>query len=74
MNKITLTNLTQYQVNMLDKMWSIDSLEDFTQWRQSLDDEDQRLSLDLAEAVRIAMSDEVLDCTEANEILSKFRL
>ena len=74
MNKITLTNLTQYQVNMLDKMWSIDSLEDFTQWQKSLDDEDQQLSMDLAEAVRTVMSDEVLDCTQANEILSKFRL
>ena len=74
MNKITLTNLTQYQVNMLDKMWSLYSFEEFTEWQDSLDAEDKQLSQSLADAVRSEMIDEVLDCTEANEILSKFRL
>ena len=74
MNKITLTNLTSYQITMLDKMWTIDSLEDFTQWQEGLDEEDFTLSQDLAEAVRSAMEDETMDLTEANKILSKFML
>ena len=74
MNKITLTNLTEYQVLMLNKMWNIDSLEDFTQWQEGLDDEDLLLSQDLAEAVRSAMEDETMDLTEANQVLSKFML
>jgi len=74
MNKITLTNLTQYQVEMLDMMWSLDSFEEFTEWQDSLDAEDKQLSQSLADAVRQSAMDEIIDCTEANQVLAQFRL
>lgn len=74
MNKITLTNLTQYQVEMLDMMWSLDSFDEFTEWQDSLDAEDKQLSQSLADAVLLASMDEIIDCTEANQVLAQFRL
>jgi hypothetical protein len=79
MNKITLINLTPYQVNMLEKMWSLDTFEEFTEWQDILDNEDRLLSIELARALLDATepsdaSEEIIDCTEANAVLAKFRL
>ena len=51
MDKITLTNLTSRQVEMLDAMWTIDSAEEYLEWYELLDAEDQETADDLQRLV-----------------------
>ena len=77
--EINIENLTQYQVEMLDHMWSLDSQEDFFTWYNLLDKEDQAMAdllvrmivIETVEQQAIARKDPY---KEANAVLSKFRL
>lgn len=72
---ITIENLTAYQVEMLDHMWSLDSFEEYEDWYNLLDDEDQRLADNLQEMIILAEMDNFMDdCKEANQLLKKFAL
>ena len=72
---IKLKNLTQDQVDMLNVMWKIDTLEEFESWYENLDDQEQQQ----AELLRLiiiqeTMEELLLDCSDANQVLAKFRL
>jgi hypothetical protein len=70
-----INNLTEYQVEMLDHMWSLDSFEEYEEWYNLLDDEDQLLADSLQEMIVLAEMDEIIsDCKEAKDVLSKFAL
>lgn len=77
--EIHIDSLTQYQVEMLDHMWSLDSQDDFFDWYRLLDKEDQTLAdllirmivIETVEQEAIARPDPY---KEANAVLSKFRL
>lgn len=72
---ITIENLTEYQVDMLDHMWSLDSFEEYEEWYNLLDDEDQQLADSLQEMIILAEMDEIIgDCKEAKAALKKFAL
>jgi hypothetical protein len=72
---IQIENLTEYQVEMLDHMWSLDSLEEYEEWYNLLDDEDQRLADSLQHMIILAEVDNLLEnCTDAKELLKKFAL
>ena len=72
---IQIENLTEYQVEMLDHMWSLDSVEEYEEWYNLLDDEDQRLADSLQEMIILAEMDGLLgECVEAKEVLQKFVL
>ena len=68
-------HLTEYQVEMLDHMWSLDSSEEFEEWYNLLDDEDQQLADSLQQMIILAEMDNVMgDFKDAKEVLKKFAL
>jgi hypothetical protein len=75
---IQINNLSPYEVEMLDHMWSLDTEEEYFEWWNLLDEEDQRLADSLQQMIILASADEVLeednDYPEAKDYLKKFAL
>lgn len=74
---IQINNLTPYQVEMLDHMWSLDTQEEYFEWYNLLDEEDQKLADGLQQMVILATVDEMVEETQfkdAKEALKKFAL
>ena len=72
---IQIENLTEYQVEMLDHMWTLDSLEEFEEWYDLLDEEDQQLADSLQQMIILAEMDNLMgDCKDAKQLLKKFAL
>ena len=72
---IQIHNLTEYQVEMLDHMWSLDSVEEYEEWYNLLDDEDQKLADSLQQMIILAEMDNLMgDFKDAKEVLKKFAL
>jgi uncharacterized protein YukE len=77
--EINIENLTEYQVEMLDIMWGMESHSEFESWYELLDKEDQNMAdllvrmivIETVEQEAIARKDPY---KEANAVLSKFRL
>jgi hypothetical protein len=72
---ITLNNLTQEQVEMLDTMWELDSYEDYDNWFGSLSKKDRKMAETLQTMVIAEEMEKMLgDCADAKNVLSKFSL
>jgi hypothetical protein len=72
---IKIENLTEYQVEMLDHMWSLDSVEEYEEWYVLLDDEDQQLADSLQQMIILAEMDNLMgECNDAKQLLKKFAL
>ena len=72
---IQIHNLTEYQVEMLDHMWSLETLEEYEEWYNLLDEEDQQLADSLQQMIILAEMDNLMgDCKDAKEALKKFAL
>ena len=72
---IQIENLTEYQMEMLDHMWSLDSVEEYEEWYALLDEEDQQLADSLQQMIILAQMDDLMDgCKDAKEVLKKFAL
>jgi len=72
---ITLNNLTQEQIEMLDTMWELDSYEDYDNWFESLNKKDRRMAETLQTMVIAEEMEKMLgDCADAKNVLSKFSL
>jgi hypothetical protein len=72
---ITIENLTPYQVEMLDHMWSLDTYEEYSEWLDLLDDEDRKLAETLQQMIIMEEIEPMLvNCIEAKEVLKKFAL
>ena len=73
--EIQINGLTEYQVEMLDIMWSIDGEAEFHEWYNNLDREDQITADNLMRLVIMELHEEDLgDITEAQSVLKKFML
>ena len=74
---IEINGLTQYQCDMLDHMWSLDSEQEYLEWYNLLDEKDQEMADVLMRMIILAEIDnsqEVEDVTQAQELLKKFAL
>lgn len=72
---IKITNLTQDQVDMLDHMWNLETLEQYQDWYNDLEAEDQHMADSLQRLLLLEVADQlVTDTTEACEYLERFRL
>lgn len=73
-----IQGLTEEQVEMLDFMWSLDSLEEFEEWKSGLDRREQLLADTLQRMVLMATLDDVLEDVikfpEAKQLLQQFQL
>jgi len=76
MDGISITGLTARQVDLLNRLWSLQQLADVEAWRATEDpDTQQQIDL-LMEMVVLEATDQLLadDITEAAEYLDRFRI
>lgn len=74
---IQIHNLSRYEVEMLDHMWTLETEEEFFEWYNLLDEEDQKIADCLQQIVVLAHAEETIEETqykEAKEYLKKFVL
>ena len=70
---ISIDGLTEHQVRLLDKMWSIDGYDEYTEWKEELK-ENTRKIVEVLESLIIAaeLDTETEVSEEVTELLSKF--
>lgn len=73
---ITIHGLTKRQVFLLDKMWSIDSAEDYEEWKSGLNESTMNTVDTLEQMVLLAELDDIQDseCDKAMSLLKGFML
>ena len=74
---IEINGLTAHQVAILDEMWACDTFQDFEEFLEACDPQDRAEALRLQRMILLAELDEhvaEMPLTEANAVLSKFRL
>jgi hypothetical protein len=72
---IHITNLTKEQVELLDAMWSLDTLEEYEEWYDLLAEPQQAMANSLQRLLLLEVADQLMtDTTEATEYLQRFRL
>lgn len=71
MPMIKIDGLTKHQRELLDKMWSMDTLDEVREWQWSLSDQDQLLVESLIEVVGLAYIDEMVDASESFDTVQK---
>lgn len=73
---LTINNLTQRQVELLDHMWELETMEEVEQWMVSLSARDQLTSQSLMQMVMHEMVEELMveDLSLSNDYLKRFRL
>lgn len=74
MKEIRIDGLTEEHCEMLDIMWGLDSIEDFTEWMGSLSNKELTMALSLQELLVYHTLDEVNDTSIAKQYLKKFKL
>ena len=74
---IHIDNLTEEQVEMLDRMWSFEMLDQLEEWQSTLSTRRCRMSKQLMSLILIESLDEALaqqkEFPEAKTLLSKFQ-
>ena len=72
---IQIDGLTHEQVMMLEFMWSLETIDEYLEWYETLDDNEQNMADTLQRMVILAELDnfvEVSDMSEARAVLSRF--
>jgi len=73
-----IQGLTEEQVEMLDFMWSLDSMEEFEEWKSGLDRREQLMADTLQRMVLMASLDDALEAEkaypDAKKLLKQFQL
>jgi hypothetical protein len=69
----TINGLTYYQKDLLDHMWSIDTVNEFEEWYLALDDYDRK-EVDLLKLMLVYdLLDEVDDLAEARTVIAQVK-
>jgi hypothetical protein len=75
---VKLTGLTYEQVEMLDIMWSLDTVDEFFDWYETLSKEEQNICDTLQRLIILEMADLEWENTKkfplAKQVLKKFML
>jgi hypothetical protein len=75
---VKLTGLTYEQVEMLDIMWSLDTVDEFFDWYETLSKEEQNICDTLQRLIILEMADLEWETTKkfplAKQVLKKFML
>jgi len=75
MSEIKIHGVSKRQKRMLNIMWNLDSEEDYFEWYNSLDENLQKEAELLQRMIIMAeLDNEVLDTTDAKQLLKKFAL
>jgi hypothetical protein len=70
---ISIDGLTKHQVQLLDTMWALDSIEDYDQWYTGLDEDTMNMVDTLEQMVILAELDNVEDVSYAQSLLERYR-
>lgn len=70
---ISIDGLTRHQVQLLDTMWALDSIEDYDQWYSGLDENTMNMVDTLEQMVILAELDNVEDVSYAQSLLERYR-
>ena len=75
-NLITIEGLTKRQKKLLQIIWSINSKEHLFMWVRSLKQSDRDMVSTLLTVISLEVMEDFIDedFTEANEVLTKFKL
>lgn len=75
-NLISIEGLTKRQQKLLQIIWSIDSKEQLFMWVRSLKQSDREMVSSLLTVISLEIMEDFIDedFTEANEVLTKFKL
>ena len=68
---ISISGLTKRQVKLLDKMWAIDSYQDYMDWKEAMTGKQIQEIETLEEMIMLAENDEVDTLADANDFLKK---
>ena len=73
---ITLTHLTPHQVDLLDQLWSLESMQEVDEWLSTLSAKDRVLSRTLMQMVMQETIEDLVveDLSLAREYLTRFQL
>jgi hypothetical protein len=73
---IQIEGLTRYQVEMLDHMWSLKTMEEYQDWLSLLCEEDYVIAVSLSNIVSQEALEHAIDpeFTDAKDVLKKFAL
>lgn len=74
MKEIKIEGLTPEQCEMLDMMWSFESIEELKEWMDTLNEEEIIMVLTLKEMLLAHCFDEVTETNIAKDYLKQFRL
>ena len=73
-----IDGLNEEQVEMLDFMWSLDSMEEFEEWKSGLDRRERLMADTLQRMVLMAALDDALETEkaypDAKKLLKQFQL
>ena len=70
---ISIDGLTEYQVQLLDTMWQIDGYDEYTEWKEKLQENTRKIVEVLESLVIAAELDAETEVSEVvTELLSKF--
>jgi len=73
---ITLTNLTPHHVDLLDHMWTLESMQEVEEWMSTLSAKDRVLSRTLMQMVMHETIEDLVveDLSLARDYLTRFQL
>jgi hypothetical protein len=74
MKDIKIDGLNLEQMLMLEIMWTIDTVEEFNEWIETLDRDQVRMALTLKEVLVAHVLDDIDTYDTAKKYLDKFRL
>ena len=73
-----IQGLTEEQIEMLDFMWTLDSMEEFDEWKATLDRRERLMADTLQRMVLMAALDDELETEkaypDAKKLLKQFQL
>lgn len=69
---ISIDGLTKHQVQLLDKMWSLDGIEEYDNWYTTLDEATMNMVDTLEQMVILAELDDVVDVSYAESLLKRY--
>ncbi len=70
---ISIDGLTKHQVQLLDKMWSLDGIEEYDSWYSTLDENTMNMVDTLEQMIILAELDDVVDVSYAEGLLRRYR-
>ena len=73
MHEINIYNLTKHETSLMNTAWGLSTMEEFDDFRASLNPQDQR-TLDYLAYIAAMDGDEVKDLKMAKKVLAKFKL